>query len=327
MRFAPFRPLLVLAVAALITVSAVPAAAQQAWPNRPIKMILQSPPGGTSDIIARLMQVPMQEALGQQVIIESRTGSFGIPAGIATAKSAPDGYTVALFGSSLAANVTLQKSLPYDTVRDFTPIALPAKSPNMIAVHPSVPINSIQELVAAAKAKPGSLSYGTTGLGLAQHFSGESLKQRAGIDMVHVPYRGAGPAIVAAVAGEIPVVITVVGGMAQYVQAGRLRALAVTGSERLPQFPNVPTVAEQGFPDFSIIEWFVVVGPAGIPPEIVRRLNAEINRAMSLPAATERLRALGFQLAASSPEDVRVFIESEIRNLRSVIQTANIKAE
>ena len=329
MSFAIVRPalflhLLVLAVAAL---SAVPAAAQQPWPNRPIKMILQSPPGGTSDIIARLIQGPIQETLGQTMVIESRTGSFGIPAGIAVSKSPADGYTIALFGSSHAANVTLQKTLPYDTLKDFVPIALAAKTPNMIAANPATQIHSIADLVAAAKAKPGSISYGTTGLGLTQHFSGESLRLRAGIDIVHVPYRGAGPAIVAAIGGEIPIAITVAGGMAQHIQSGRLRAIAVTGTERLPQFPNVPTVAEQGFPDFSIIEWFVIVGPSGIPPEIVRRLNAEINRAMALPAASDRLRALGFQLAHSSPDEVRVFIESEIRNLRTIIQAANIKAE
>jgi len=298
--------------------------AQAAWPNKPIRLILQSPPGGTSDLLARLLQTPLQESLGQTIIIESRPGSFGVPAGIAVARSGTEGYTFGLFGSTLASNETMQKDLPFSALKDFTAIALVAKTPNMIAVNPASPITSIQTLVAAARANPGVLSYGTVGLGLTQHFSGEYLKVLAGIDMLHVPYKGAGPAITAAMGGEIPIVITVAGSMAQYVQSGRLRAIAVTGNERLPLFPNVPTVAEQGFPGFNINEWFAIVGAAGIPAEVTRRLNAEINRALKTPAVTERFQALGYQISQQSPEEFRAMIESEVTNLRTIIRAAKI---
>jgi tripartite-type tricarboxylate transporter receptor subunit TctC len=300
------------------------AAAQSTWPTKPIRLILQSPPGGSSDIIARLLQTPLQESLGQPLVIESRPGSFGIPAGLAVARSGSDGYTFGLFATTLAANETMQKELPFNALKDFTAVALVAKTPNMIAVNAATPIHSIQELIAAAKAKPGALSYGTVGLGLTQHMAGEYLKVLAGVDMLHVPYKGAGPAIVAALGGEIPIVITVAGSMAQYVQNGRLRALAVTGNERLGLFPNVPTVAEQGFPGFSVNEWFGIVGPAGLPADVTRRLNAEVNRALHTPLVLERLTTLGFQVAQQSPEQFRALIESDIINLRTIIQAAKI---
>lgn len=301
--------------------------AQNVWPNKPIKLILQSPPGGTSDLIARLLQTPLQEALGQSVIIESRPGSFGIPAGIVVANAGSDGYTFGLFGSSLASNVVTQKSLPYDALRDFTPVSLVARTPNLISVNSSSPITSIQDLVAAAKAKPGSLSFGTPGPGLTQHFSGEWLNFLAGINMVHVPYKGAGPAMNDTMGGQIPVVITVAGSATALVQSGRLRALAVTGPERLPLFPNVPTVAEQGYPGFSIVEWFGIVGAPGIPVEVIRRLNVEVNRALRIPAIAERLRNLGFQPGSQSPGEFQAFIEEEVKSIRTIVRSAKISVE
>ena len=324
MRF-HFLALVLHTLAALLTVSN--AHAQTAWPNKPIRLILQSPPGGTSDLIARLLQPPLQEALGQAVIVESRPGSFGIPAGVVVTKSGSDGYTFGLFGSSLASNVVTQKNLPYDSLRDFSAIALVAKTPNMISVNAASPFNSIQDLVVAAKAKPGSLSFGTPGPGLTQHFTGEWLNYRAGIDMVHVPYKGAGPAMNDTMGGQIPIAITVAGSATALVQSGRLRPLAVSGPERLPLFPNVPTIAEQGYPDFSIIEWFGIVGPAGIPAEVTRRLNTEVNRALKIPAIAERLRSLGFQTASQSPEEFQAFIEAEVKNIRTIVRDAKISVE
>ena len=299
----------------------------QGWPSKPIRLILQSPPGGSSDIIARLLQNPLQDALGQPVIIESRPGSFGIPAGVAVARSGSDGHTYGLFATSLAANVTMQKNLPYDTLRDFSAVALVVRTPNLFVVNPSAPYSTIQELVAAAKAKPGALSFGSPGPGLGQHFAGEWLKYRAGIDMVHVAYKGAGPAMTAVMGGEIPIAITVAGSATQLVQSGRLRAIAVSGAERLPLFPNVPTIAEQGYPGFSVIEWFGLVGPSGIAPDVIRRLNAEVNRALKLPLIAERLHGLGFQTGSGSPEEFQALIEAEVKNLRTIIQQAKISNE
>jgi tripartite-type tricarboxylate transporter receptor subunit TctC len=301
--------------------------AQTAWPNKPIRLILQSAPGGTSDLVARMLQVPLQEAFGQPVVVESRPGSFGIIAGQAVAKSSPDGYTLGLFGSSLATNVVTQKNLPYDALKDFTAVALVAKAPSIIAVNVSSPYNSIQELVAAARAKPGSLSFGSSGVGLAPHFAVEWLKHIAGVNMVHVPYKGAGPAMTGAIGGEIPIVVTVAGSVTAHIQGGRLRALAVSGAERLPLLPNVPTVAEQGYPGFSIIDWFGVVGPAGMPADVTQRLNAEINKALRVPVIAERLRSLGFQLGSQSPEEFRTFIESEVKTLGTIIREAKISTE
>jgi tripartite-type tricarboxylate transporter receptor subunit TctC len=311
----------------LATVLLPVSAHAQAWPAKPIRIILQSPPGGTSDLIARLLANPLQGTLGQPVVVESRPGSFGIPAGIAVANSGPEGYTYGLFGSSLASNETTQKNLPFDTLKDLTPVALVVKTPNMISVDPASPITSLQELIAAAKAKPGGLSYGTPGPGLTQHFTGEWLRYRAGIDMVHVPFKGAGPAMTAAMGGQIPVVVTVAGSAVSQIQGGKLRAIAVSGADRLPLFPNVPTVAEQGYKDFSIIEWFGLVGAAGIPAEAVRRMNAEVNRALRLPTVVERLQPLGFEMGAQTPEEFRAFVESEIRNLRTIIRTAKISTD
>jgi tripartite-type tricarboxylate transporter receptor subunit TctC len=277
--------LLVVVAQLLALLVAVPSAsAQGAWPNKPIRLVLQSPPGGSMDLVARLIQAPMQDALGQPIVIESRTGSMGIPAGIVAAQARPDGYTFVIFGTQLASNPTIAKSLPYDTLRDFSFVALIAKVPNMIAVHPSAGINSLSELIAVAKAKPGQLSFASPGKGSTAHLQ-------------------------------------------QHVQAGKLRGLAVSGSERLPVFPQMPTVQEEGFPDFNLGEWFVMIGPAGLPSDVVRRMNAEVNRATATPVIADRLRSQGFLVNPLNPEELRAFIDAEMKGFRTLIESAKISFE
>jgi tripartite-type tricarboxylate transporter receptor subunit TctC len=300
--------------------------AQTAWPTRPVRVILQSPPGGSMDLIARLVQVPLQEALGQPVVIESRTGSMGIIAHEAVLK-AGDGHTLGMIATGFAALPSLHKSLPFDTLRDFAPIALLVTSPNVIAVTPSLPVHSIVELVAAAKAKPGALTYGHSGMATGQHIVGEALNLTAGMNIVQVPYRGAGPAMIAAMTGEVHVVWAAAGGMAQYIQSGKLRALAVSGGERLALFPNVATIAEQGYPDFRIEEFFGIVGPAGMPADLARRLNAELNKAVKVPAVAERFQSLGYEIRPLTPEQFRSYIETETRKVRAIVEAAKIKVE
>jgi tripartite-type tricarboxylate transporter receptor subunit TctC len=311
-------------VTTLFAISAVQG--QSAWPTRPVRITLQSPPGGSMDLIARLVQVPLQEALGQPVVIESRTGSMGIVAHDAVLK-AGDGHTLGMIATGFAALPSLHKNLPFDTLRDFAPIALLVTSPNVIAVNPSLPVQTIPELVAAAKAKPGALTYGHSGMATGQHIIGEALNLAADMQVMQVPYRGAGPAMIAAMTGEVNVVWAAAGGMAQYIQSGKLRPLAVSGGERLALFPSVPTIAEQGYPDFVIEEFFGIVGPAGMPPELVRRLNAEINKAVKVPAVAERLQSLGYQIRPLTAEQFRSYIETETKKVRAIVEAAKIKVE
>jgi tripartite-type tricarboxylate transporter receptor subunit TctC len=260
------------------------------------------------------------------VVIESRTGSMGIIAHDAVLK-AGDGHTLGMIATGFAALPSLHHSLPFDTLRDFAPIALLVTSPNVVAVTPSLPMKSISDLVAAAKAKPGALTYGHSGMATGQHIVGEAFNLAAGTSIVQVPYRGAGPAMIAAMTGEVNVTWAAAGGMASYITSGKLRPLAVSGAERLALLPNVPTIAEQGYPDFIIEEFFGIVGPAGMPADVVRRLNSEINRAVKVPAVAERLQGLGYQIRALTPEQFRTYIETETRRVRAIVEAAKIKVE
>jgi tripartite-type tricarboxylate transporter receptor subunit TctC len=275
-----------------------------------------------------MMEPGVSKALGQPVVIESKTGAGGIVASQYIAHANPDGYTIGLFLSGHAANVVLNKTPPYDIDRDFTPISLLARWPNLIVVHPSVPANNLAELVALAKARPGSLSYGTPGTGLSHHLGGELLKLAAGVNILHIPYRGAAPALNDILGGHIPIAITAINSGAPFVKSGKLRAIAVTGAKRSVLLPDVPTVAESGYPGYDVSEWAALVGPPNLPEAIVKKLNAAFSAAMNEPDTNEKLRTqAAYEITASSPQELREFLHTEIKRVRDIVERANISMQ
>ena len=314
------------ALVGAVAVSGEVAAQAQPWPNKPIRLIIGNPPGGTNDILARLLQVPLQEALGQPIVIENRAGGATMVATEATVRSAPDGYTLGTIISVHASNVSLQPRLPFDPIKDITPIAFLGRVANIVVVHPSVKANTFPELLALAKASPGTIHHGTSGNGTSQHFSGELLRLGTGVDIVHVPYRGGGPAINDVLGGQIQMMFGNFASILPHVKSGRVRPLAVTGANRSPVLPDLPTVAEAAnLPGFAVTEWYAVIGPAGLPPEIVQRMNNTIYDAMKRPEIATKLRDQGIEVDFMTPDQMMDFIKSEITKIGDIVKRANIK--
>lgn len=300
----------------------------QAWPAKPLKLIVPFPPGGTTDIMGRLMAQKLADQLGQPVVVENRGGANGNIGSEAAAKSAADGYTLIVSGvGSHAINQSLYRNLPFDVVRDFTHIAMFAKGPNTLVVTPSFPARNLKELVALARAKPGALSYASSGSGSSNHLSMEMLKTRAGIFIVHIPYRGGGPAITDVMAGQIPMMFINFDAALPYVKAGRLRALAMTGSTRSAQLPEVPTVMESGYPEFAAESWTGLSGPAGLPREVTARLNTEMQKAIALADVRERLAGLGLEPVPGSAEQMTAFVRAEVDKWGKVIKASGAKVD
>lgn len=297
------------------------------WPTRPIKMIVPFPAGGGYDFMARNLAQKLTDSLGQPVVVENRVGANGNIGSDAVAKSAPDGYTLLLGGiGPQAFSVALYPKLPFDPQRDFTPVSLVASQPNLLLTHPSLPVKSVAELVALAKSKPGELPFGSTGSGSGQHFGLEQLKAVSGIDVIHVPYKGAAPLNAAMLGGEVKVAFNIIQLPMQQVRRGELRALALASKKRSPLAPEVPTMAELGYPiDFDT--WYAMFAPTGTPRDIVAKLNAAILRALSDPAFKERALALGIDLIGSSPEQLGTHMRQEITRWTDLAKAANIKAD
>jgi tripartite-type tricarboxylate transporter receptor subunit TctC len=304
------------------------AAAQSGYPSKPLRLVCPFPPGGVVDTVSRIVAQKLSESLGQSVIVDNRAGAGGNIAAELVAKSPADGYTL-LTGTiaTHAINVSLYSKMPYDAERDFVPISMAATNTNLVLVNPKFPVGSIAELIAYAKANPGKLNYGTAGSGTAQHLAGELFKTTAGIEMVHVPYKGAGPGINDLLAGEIPLMFVDISISLQHVRAGRLRALAVTGGKRSLQLPDVPTIAESGLPGFDVIAWFGVFAPAGTPRDIVTRLNADIMRGLGVQEVRERLLAVGLEAVTSTPEQLGAFVKSEIAKWSRVVKASGAKVD
>jgi tripartite-type tricarboxylate transporter receptor subunit TctC len=298
----------------------------QSWPSRPIRIILPNPPGGTNDILARMLQAPLQEILGQPIVVENRAGGSNIIATDAIVRSPPDGYTIGTIISVHASNVALQPKLPYDSIKDITPIAFLGYVGNIVVVHPAVKANSMQELIALAKANPGTIHHGSSGIGTSQHFSGELLKLRTGAEFVHVPYRGGGPAINDLLGGHIQMMFGNFTSILPHVRAGTVRPLAVTAGNRSPVFPDLPTVAEAAnLPGFAVTEWYAVIGPAGLPQEIVDKLNAAFYDALKRPDIAPKLRDQGIEVEFMTPTQLREFINAEIAKLGDIAKRANMR--
>jgi len=305
--------------------AAWPSFAQQ-YPAKPIRLLVPSTPGGSVDTLARSIGPKLSERWGQQVVVENRAGAGGAIAAEATAKSPPDGYTLMLGTiASLAANLSLQKKLSYDPVRDFAPVTLVATQNLMLLIHPSVPAKSVKELVRFAKSQPGKLTFGSAGNGTGSHLSGELFKQLAGVDIVHIPYKGVAPGLVDLIAGQISINIPSILSALPHAQSGRARALAVTGSTRTRAAPELPTMQQAGIKGYESMTWYGIVAPIGTPPEVVNKLSAEVAAILRQPDTHERLSKEGADPVGSSPQEFSRFIQSEIEKWRKVIRAAGIQ--
>ena len=311
------------AIALVVGLVATSAFAQQ-YPSRPIRFIVPYAAGGGTDIVARMVAQRMSEGLGQQVVVDNRGGASGIVGTEIASKAEPDGYTL-LMGTtgSIALNVSLYRKLPYDPLRDFAPVSLVSIAPHLLAVHPSVPVKSVKELIAYAKANPGRLTFSSAGG--SSLMSGEMLKVMAKIDLLHVAYRGVGPAAVAAVTGEVSLAFSDVIVLLPHVKAGKLRDLAVTGAKRSPAVPDLPTVAEAGLSGYESGVWYGVLVPAKTPKQIIARLNSEVVKSVRHPVLRDRLLSEGSTIVGGSPEQFGEYIRQEQERWGKIVKAANIK--
>lgn len=299
----------------------------QSYPAKPIRIVIAFAPGGGSDAVSRLIGQKITESWGVQVITDNRPGAAGIIAGDLVAKAQPDGYTLGNLISSHVVLPSLYRKVPFDPITDFTPIIMLMRSPNVICVHPSLPVRSIKELVALARARPGSLVFGSAGIGGSNHLTGEMFRLAVGIDIQHLPYKGGGPAAADLVGGHIPMTVSSIGTVVPYIQAGRIRALAVTSTKRQVVLPDVPTLDESGYPGFDAAEWWVVLGPANMPKDIAQKLNTEIDRIMRLPDIQKWLTNLANEYMGSTPEQAGAYMRSEMNKWSKVVQSAGIKLD
>lgn len=302
-------------------------AAAQVYPNRPIRLVAPVPPGGFVDILARVIGQELSAAWGQPVVVDNRGGGGSTIGTDIVAKAPPDGYTLLLAPPDLAINVTLVSKLPYDTLKDLAPVTLVAWGPSVLVVHPSVAAHSVKELVDLAKSRPGKLFYASGGNGTGGHLAMELFKTMAGIDMVHVPYKGLGPAVKDLIGGNVSVMFAQLAAVRPYVLTGRLRALAVAGGQRSQAMPELPTIAESGLPGFEVNPWFGVVAPAGTPKEIVAKLSAEIGNITRRPEVKEKLSPVGAELVSNTPEEFTAFLKTEIVKWAKVVKTSGARVD
>jgi tripartite-type tricarboxylate transporter receptor subunit TctC len=297
------------------------------YPDRTTRIIVPFAPGGGTDIVARLLAQNLAEALGKPVVVENRPGAAGNIGTEAVARAAPDGYTLLMAGTATSVNVTMFRKLQFDTLKDLTPISVIATVPLVVAVYPGVPVNSIKELIALAKEKPGQLNYSSGGLGTANHLGGELFKEVAGVNIVHIPYKGGGPALNDLIAGHVQLQFGTVASMRDFVKTGRLRGLATTGTVRSPSFPDLPTIAEAGAPGAEVTAWYGVMAPTGTPQPILDRLNVEISKIIRKPEMLEALKVQGADPVGGSIEDATRYFRGEVEKYGRVVKANNLYAD
>lgn len=312
----------------LLTMALSPLAGAQEYPSRPIRMVVPFAPGGPNDVLGRVVAQRMSELLGQQLLIDNRAGAGGSTGTALVAASPPDGYTLLFSGtSSLAVNPSLYKTLPYDPIKDFTPVGLAGRAPSLLVTHPSVPSTTLRELVGLAKAHPGKINFGSGGIGGSPHLAGELLQSLAGVRLVHVPYRGAAPALTALTTGEVDMYIGGIAAVLPVVTQRRARPLAVSSGKRTALLPDVPTFIESGIPGYELENWYAVVAPTGTPNAVIERLNGVLVRSLASADVRQRFSDLGTDAVSSTPDQLAAYHRLELAKWARVIKAAGVQAQ
>ena len=315
-----------LMAAGFVLAAASPAFSQPDYPNRPVRLIIPFPPGGSNDVVGRMIGDQLSKQLGKQVVIDNRAGAGGVIGTELAAKEKPDGYTLLVISLAHAVNPWLYK-LPYDPIKAFAPIGVMGSGPNVVVVHPDLPVHSIKELVALAKQKPGDIQYASAGIGSFQHLGGELFKLEAGVDMLHVPFKGGGPAMIDVVGGHTKVMFSSLVQTTPHIKTGKLRAIGVGSKERSKVLPDVPSVAEAGVPTYEAVNWWGIVAPAGTPQPIIDLLHAALTASQDTAEVEKQFAAEGAVVVKKSPAEFGAFMESEMKKWEQVVKKGNIKAE
>jgi tripartite-type tricarboxylate transporter receptor subunit TctC len=314
------------ATAVTLSVCAVQAQGSEAYPAKPVRLIALSSPGSGPDVVGRLLGAKLTEAMGQQVIVDTRPGASGIIGAEIAAKAAPDGYTLVIITSQAVIVSVMYDKLHYSLVKDFSPVSLIGSTPFILAVNPAVPANTVGELIALAKSKPGELRYGSGGSGSPPHLSAELLKSMTGINIQHVPYKGVTPAMTDTMAGQVQMVISVIPAVLPMVRSGRLRALGITSAKRSALLPDLPTIAET-VPGYEFIGWYSLFAPAKTPPAIINKLNSEVVNWVQSPGVRERLSELGIEGASSTPQQLAVYLSGQIAKMRAAVKASGARTD
>ena len=311
----------------LLAALAVPALAQQQYPSRPVRIVSPFPPGGGNDALCRIVAPRLSENLKQQVIVENRSGANGIVGTEVAARSAPDGYTIVLIPSGHAVNASLYKKLPFDTIRDFTPITLVGSSPLVLAVHPSLPAKNVRELIGLARSRPGQLTYASAGVGASGHLGGALFESLTRTRMMHIPYKGMAIAIVDVMSGQVTMTFGTSLSVVPHARAGRLRALATTGAQRSPALPDLPTIAEAGVPSYEASLWYGFAGPARLPPEILNRLHSALVATLQVPDVRERLASQGLDAQHNTPEEFSKLLAADVVRWAKIVERLGVQVD